>query len=125
MNFSFILKGVLEEKGVSQKWLAKKADTTEATISRFVNEKRKPAALEILSNISKALDVSSDYLLGLTAIQNFDYKVSSDEAVIINALRKASDAEYDAIVTLLRQHMTPTELAQLDALDSDRKKGAG
>ncbi len=125
MNFSFILKGVLEEKGVSQKWLAKKADTTEATISRFVNEKRKPAALEILSNISKALDVSSDYLLGLTAIQNFDYKVSSDEAVIINALRKASDAEYDAIVTLLRQHMTPTELAQLDAFDSDRKKGAG
>lgn len=122
-NFSKILKNTLEEQGVSQKWLAQRAETTEATISRFVNEKRKPAVLDIICNIAKALNVSTDYLLGLTTIKNYDYKMSSEEAILISALRKATDAEYDAIVALMRQHMTPAEVAQFEKLSAERKKG--
>lgn len=123
LDFAKILKNVLDEKGVSQKWLAKQAKTTEATISRFVNEKRKPSALETLSDISLALNVSTDYLLGLTPIKNYDFKVSAEEAILLSALRKSKDAEYFAIVTLLKQHMTPVELCQLEKFETDRKKG--
>ena len=35
-NFSNILRELLASRGVSQKWLADEAKTTEATISRYI-----------------------------------------------------------------------------------------
>lgn len=45
--------------------LAKRSGLTQATISRYINGQRQPSVDRII-RLSKALDVTSDYLLGLS-----------------------------------------------------------
>ncbi len=52
-----------KESNLSQKELAKKADITEASLSRYENNLREPKA-EIIARIAEALECSTDYLLG-------------------------------------------------------------
>lgn len=59
-----ILK-VLYERNLTQKELAKMVGTTEVSIGRYVNDKREPSAT-MISDIAKALKVSTDYLLGMS-----------------------------------------------------------
>jgi len=54
---------LLEDKGVTQRDLAKMVGVTEVTISRYINGIREPKG-SILNDIAIALNVSSDYLLG-------------------------------------------------------------
>jgi len=54
-----------EEKEMKQKELADLVGITEASLSRYENNKRVPSG-EIISKIASALKVSTDYLLGLT-----------------------------------------------------------
>ena len=65
-NFAQRLKEIMKEKKISGKELAEGANTTEATISRYISGKRSPEILEVLKNAAKFLGVSTDYLLGLT-----------------------------------------------------------
>ena len=65
-NFATRLLAAIEYRGVSQKWLADNANTTEATISRYVNNKASPSIIVVLRDVASALKVSSDYLIGLT-----------------------------------------------------------
>ena len=67
-TFSNRLSEAIEARGVTQKWLAEKSFTTEATISRYVKQVNNPAVLTILADIARALEVSSDFLIGLTNI---------------------------------------------------------
>ncbi len=55
----------LRAQRMTQAELAKKANITEAGISRYVNGVRSPKADQIVQ-LAKALGVSSDYLLGLS-----------------------------------------------------------
>jgi len=54
-----------EEKEMKQKELADLVGITEASLSRYENNKRTPSG-EIISKIASALEVSADYLLGLS-----------------------------------------------------------
>ena len=63
--FSQILRDLISSRGVNQSWLADKADTTEATISRYVKDKTVPE-IPIVIRIARAFNVSVDYLFGLT-----------------------------------------------------------
>ena len=51
-----------EEKNMNQKELAELVGITEATLSRYENNKREPKGL-LLAKLAKTLDVSTDYLL--------------------------------------------------------------
>lgn len=62
-NFGIKVKQLLEAKNITQKELAERANTTNATISRYVNGEREPK-IDVASDIARALDVSVDYLLG-------------------------------------------------------------
>lgn len=59
------VKNLLESKNITQKELAEKCQTTEATISRNLNGIHAPKA-EIIEKIASVLDVTTDYLLGIT-----------------------------------------------------------
>lgn len=61
--FSERLAELLANKNISQKELANKAEVTESAISHYINGERIPGA-DVLSRISKALNCSTDYLLG-------------------------------------------------------------
>lgn len=56
---------------INQKELASKAQITEASLSRYENEIREPKSA-VLTRLAEALDVSTDYLLGLTDERNYD-----------------------------------------------------
>lgn len=64
-NFGGRLSYVMGLRGMKQKELAQKADVTEATISRYVNNKRSPD-IDFIRAVVKILDVSADYLLGFS-----------------------------------------------------------
>ena len=55
--FSERLKGILDSRGISQVWVAEKANATAATISRYMTTDRVPRG-DIVASISKALNVS-------------------------------------------------------------------
>ena len=60
---------VLSKKGITQKELADKAGITQVSLSRYLNGERVPKA-NILVQISNALGVSCDYLVGIQRKEN-------------------------------------------------------
>ena len=107
--FSERLKGILDSRGISQVWVAEKANATAATISRYMTTERVPRG-DIVANIAKALDVSADYLLGVTDIQtpisngkNQEY--SPEVRLLCTCFLKASPSDQKVIWTLLDKYI--------------------
>ncbi len=108
-DFGLILKQLLDERGISQKWLADAAETKEATISRYVTGVNKSSRLDILVNIAKALNVSTDYLLGLTDVPQHKSDMTAEERVLLSAFRRASERDEGIVWSVLDTYMTPAE----------------
>ncbi|MBO3445849.1 helix-turn-helix transcriptional regulator [Clostridium sp. CCUG 7971] len=72
---------------MNQKELAIKANITEGSLSRYENDIREPKAAA-LTQLAKALEVSTDYLLG----------ISDEMEVENNSLDDKSEIEFEAIV---------------------------
>ena len=70
-DFGERLLAQLRHQGITQKQLADRINTTEATLSRYVSGDREPKA-EVLANIATALGTTSDYLLGIER-DDFDF----------------------------------------------------
>lgn len=56
---------------INQKELAKKANITEANLSRYENGVREPKSA-VLARLADALEVTTDYLVGLSDEKNYD-----------------------------------------------------
>lgn len=95
MNFGRLLKKIREDKGLSQNQLAKLAGLTSSAISQFESNLRKPS-FEAIISLSKVLEVSADYLLG---IKNDGDKIPNDlkEDQYITLFRKVSALSKDKI----------------------------
>lgn len=116
-DFGNRLKQLLDERGVSQKWLADAANTKEATISRYINGVNKSSRIDILANIATALNVTTDYLLGLSETQTRDRpEYSAEERILISAFRKASDRDVAVIWQLLDPYLSANEKELLSLL---------
>ena len=63
--FTERLKQSITERGLTQRMLATLIGTTEQSVSRWANGNRTPYA-DMLYRMCNALDVSADYLLGLS-----------------------------------------------------------
>ncbi|WP_019893412.1 helix-turn-helix domain-containing protein [Allobaculum stercoricanis] len=70
-EFGERLLSLLQRQGTTQKELAKRINTTEATLSRYISGDREPKA-NVVANIATALHTTSDYLLGIEQ-DGFDY----------------------------------------------------
>ena len=64
-DFSKKLQRILHEKNILCKDFAQKCDLSEASLSRYLNDTRRPS-FEILKRMCENLECSSDYLIGLT-----------------------------------------------------------
>ena len=64
-KFSYRLLSLMEEYNLTQKKLAEQVETTNVTISRYINGDREPR-LEIATRLANVFNVSIDYLLGNT-----------------------------------------------------------
>ena len=82
-TFSDRLKSTIEKRGTTQRWVAEQAGVRESTISRYISEQNAPAILDILAGICTALNVSSDYLIGLTNLPTKPETGESDEVLLL------------------------------------------
>ena len=62
------LEQVRKEKGLTQTKLASKAGITKSAMSCYIRRKRIPRG-DILVSIARALDVSIDYLVGISNVK--------------------------------------------------------
>ncbi|HCT17570.1 MAG TPA: hypothetical protein DIW36_09450 [Ruminococcaceae bacterium] len=74
-------------------------------------------------NIAKALNVSTDFLLGLTDVPNFSSDVSKEERILLSAFRKASDRDVAVIWQLLDPYLSSKEKETLSHLENEQKIG--
>lgn len=117
--FAKRLKDTIISKGVSQKWLADKSNTTEATISRYIKEVNSPAVLVILTDIAKALNVSADYLLGITNIPTSKDAITPEEKILLSCFNQMSDADRYVLWALLDKYMTAQQKQSLEAMNTN------
>lgn len=90
------MKELISQKGISQKQLAKISGLTESTISHYVRGERVPRGVNLIK-IAKALDTTTDYLLGNEENEDFDYVKS---LIARNSSRMTND-EKTTLVKLL------------------------
>ena len=114
-DFSKRLSKTIEERGVSQKWLAEATHITRATISRYATSERAPDILDSIPLIATALGVSTDYLLCVTDNPE-PANIPEEERVLLNCFRRASSDDVDTLWILLRKYMTDNEKEQLQQL---------
>ena len=96
-SFSKNLKTAMKSKGLNQKQLAEKIGVTPQSISYYCNGTRLPD-VDILRLLASCLDVSADYLLGLTEAKSKDPNVKDihqmtglSENVILSLMSIISD----------------------------------
>lgn len=79
---------------INQKELAQRANITEGSLSRYENDIREPKAAALIQ-IAEALNVSTDYLLGI-----------SDEMEVKPTLADKTDVELEDIISKLSEDLT-------------------
>lgn len=107
--FGSRIKEVLSDNGLTQKWVAKTVQTTEATISRYISGKNHPEIIDLLPKIASALGVSTDFLLGMSSISNPQIQLRPDEQILVACFRKASNDDIDVLWSVLKKYMNPSE----------------
>lgn len=92
------LRAVRESLHLTQSELAERLGVDTLQIWRYENEKTTPKA-DMIARVATELNVSSDYLLGLTdepvSLKNSRLKLSPTEARVIEALRAGQ--RYEAV----------------------------
>lgn len=111
--FSERLREAIRMRGVTQAWVASKANTTEATISRYAKAVHDPAVIETLGGISKALNVSADYLIGVTNVPEVRRSLPSDQKILLDCYSKISESDSVVLWALLDKYMTAQEREQV------------
>ena len=80
LYFGLKLKQIRTSRGLTQQRLADKLGITKSTISAYENSSKYPS-LEILYNLAIILNVSTDYLLGLSNDKDFNIAPLTDEQI--------------------------------------------
>ena len=108
LTFSTILRELLSSRGISQKWLADEAETTEATISRYMAGKTQPE-INIVVKIANALRVSVDYLCGLTDSPTPKESLGPELHLLMRCYDRADAHDKKTLWTILERYMTAEE----------------
>lgn len=117
--FAQHLKALLDKRGINQNTLAEQLQTTEATISRYVNGIRTPN-IETAVEIARVLNVSMDELCGVQTPAQA--RQAPDVGILVNCYEKASDADRQVLWSLLDRYMTPEQRIIITAVLSDEKE---
>ncbi|EGO62126.1 helix-turn-helix domain-containing protein [Acetonema longum] len=122
-TFSENLKNIMTIRGVNQKWLANATNTTEATISRYINKVHKPNS-KLIVKIAEALDVSVDCLLGATTVIQISNDIK-ESSILTACYAKSTDRDKKLIWGILEDYLTLDEKAAIAQYFSDNKKSSG
>lgn len=96
-EFGQRLLTLLQKQNMTQKQLADRVNTTEATLSRYISGAREPKA-DMLANIATALNTTSDYLLG---IEQNDFDFPKVERILARNSANMSEKQKRALISAL------------------------
>ncbi len=118
------LKTVKETRRLSQRELSVIAKTSETNISRYLNYNREPC-LDILVNLASGLHVSTDFLLGLSDVENPKPDLTAEQQLILAALNRASERDAGLVFSILEAYLSPAESAFLNDLREKKLDSVG
>lgn len=96
------IKEIMKKQNISQKDLSIRLNTTEATVSRYINNQREPKA-ETLANIATALNTTVDYLLGKSTTDEIDCEFGKLKVFVArNATNLTQNEKLEIINILLK-----------------------
>lgn len=110
MRFGKRLSDLLYQRNLTQKELAAMSNTTEATISRYLNWDRTPQ-VEIVISIAKALNVTTDYLLGITDNPTVCGDNSSEASELLRCYSCSTDDEKRIVWAVLGKYASELPMA--------------
>ncbi len=99
-EFANRTKRLMAEKNINQKELSKMSGISESTICRYLKGKKTPR-LDIVINVSKALGVNENYLLGGENSQNKESSYVETRNIIMRNRGDLSDSEKTELLKLL------------------------
>lgn len=120
-TFARQLKSLIESKGLNQRILADRINTTEATISRYTAGVRTPT-IETAVEIAQVLGVSMDTLVGIEPPAS--QRQAPDITVLIECYSKASLADRQVLWALLDRYMAPAQRTLITTIQAEEKDEA-
>ncbi len=99
-EFAKNVKTLMSQKNINQKELSKMSGVSEATLCRYLKGESNPR-LDIVINVSKALGVNENYLLGGESNQNQNNPYVETRNIIMRNRSDLSDSEKMELLKLL------------------------
>lgn len=118
-TFAKQLRLLKDQRGLTQKDIADRLDTTEATVSRYVSGVRTPN-IETAVELASLLGVSMDTLCGIDppAVERQPPEVS----ILINCYKHASEEDRRVIWSFLNRYMTVEQKTVIALVMSEEKE---
>ena len=122
-EFSERLRKLMDMKGLNGADLARIANTTEASISRYTRGIVALPTTDILIELCTALGVSADYLLGIVDSYIEKDSLSKKQTLVMECLERASTDDIEVIWLILSKYMTASEKKLLDDPEERQSRG--
>ena len=121
-NFADRLRKTMEMRGMSQAQFAAASGQKEPTIHRYLKGKNKSPQIDILVKMAEALNVTTDFLLGVSDSPNSSSNLSQEESILISAFSRADDRDVDLVWKVLDVYLTPAQRGLLNQSEASRNK---
>ena len=120
--FAKQFKELIDKRGLTQRAVAERINTTETTISRYVSGDRTPN-IETAVELASALGVTLDVLVGadLPAAS----RTPPDVNILVVCYEKASIADRQVLWSLLDRYMTPEQRVIITSMQHEEKADVG
>ena len=120
--FANRFKELIDKRGLTQRTVAERINTTETTISRYVSGDRTPN-IETAVELASVLGVTLDVLVGadLPAAS----RTPPDVNILVACYEKASIADRQVLWSLLDRYMTPEQRVIITSMQREEKADVG
>ena len=120
--FAKQFKELIDKRGLTQRAVAERINTTETTISRYVSGDRTPN-IETAVELASVLGVTLDVLVGadLPAAS----RTPPDVNILVACYEKASIADRQGLWSLLDRYMTPEQRVIITSMQHEEKADVG
>jgi transcriptional regulator with XRE-family HTH domain len=120
--FAKQFKELIDKRGLTQRAVAERINTTETTISRYVSGDRTPN-IETAVELASVLGVTLDVLVG--ADLPAAGRTPPDVNILVVCYEKASIADRQVLWSLLDRYMTPEQRVIITSMQHEEKADVG
>lgn len=115
-TFAKQFKSLIDKRGLTQREVSERIQTTETTISRYCSGVRTPN-IETAVELSAVLGVSLDTLVGVEPPAQ-----EPDIPILVSCYEKATDADRRVLWSLLDRYMEPEQRTAISSMGSSKGK---